>query len=223
MDRVPEEELMDGTAQAAAYAGADFAEANSLFVKLLQHNFPHHVPHRIIDLGCGPGDILVRMARTWPDARLTGVDGSRAMLTHARAAVAAAGLQVRINLLQRRLQDLSLPPEFDTIVSNSLLHHLHDPDLLWRRIAELGPAGAVILVMDLVRPDNEARARDLVRRYAKDDPDVLKQDFYRSLLAAYRPEEVRDQLLRRAGFGHFAVERVSDRHIAIYGHLGQEA
>ncbi len=222
MDRVPEEELMDGAAQAAAYAGADFTEANSLFVALLQRNFPHHTPHHIIDLGCGPGDILVRMAHAWPDARLAGVDGSSAMLTHARAAVAAAGLQPRIELLQRRLQDLSLPPEFDTIVSNSLLHHLHDPGLLWRRIAELGPVGAAVLVMDLVRPDSEAQAQELVRRYANDDPEVLREDFLRSLVAAYRPEEMREQLLHRPGFGHFALERVSDRHVAIYGRLGQE-
>ena len=223
MDRIPEPELMDGVEQAAAYAAADFADANSLFVDLVRRCFPHHSPRHIIDLGCGPGDILVRLAREWPEAGVTGVDGADAMLAHARTAVADAGIGARTLLLSERLQALSLSHRFDTIVSNSLLHHLADPDLLWRRIQDLGSTGAAVLVMDLVRPDDEAQARVWVRRYAEGAPEVLRQDFYHSLRAAYRPEEIRHQL-RRAGLGHFIVERASDRHIAIYGRLaGEEA
>jgi len=223
MDRVPEPELMDGVEQAAAYAAADFTDANSLFVGLVRRCFPRHSPRHIIDLGCGPGDILVRLAREWPEAGLTGVDGADAMLVHARAAVTGAGIAARTQLLSERLQTLSLSQRFDTIVSNSLLHHLEDPGLLWRRIQDLGSRGAAVLVMDLVRPDDEAQARAWVQRYAEGEPEVLRQDFRHSLRAAYRPEEIEHQL-HRAGLGHFIVEHASDRHIAIYGQLaGEEA
>ena len=48
-------------------------------------------------------------------------------------------------------------------------------------------------------------------RYSRDEPEVLRRDFYNSLLAAYRPEEVREQL-DRAGLKRLRVEAVSDRH-----------
>ena len=54
---------MDSEAQTIAYAEADFNEANSLFTdKFAEHfsNLPDN--GRMADLGCGPGDIAIRMA-----------------------------------------------------------------------------------------------------------------------------------------------------------------
>ena len=48
--------------------------------------------------------------------------------------------------------------------------------------------------MDLFRPDDRRRAQELVRTYCGDEPEILQRDFYHSLLAAYRPDEVSDQL-----------------------------
>lgn len=221
MDRIPEPELMDAADQAAAYTAADFSESNSLFVDLLHEKFPDHSPRTLVDLGCGPGDILLRLARAFPQARLTGVDGSAAMLEHARKAILAAGAAGQVELLHLRLQDLELAGVYDTIVSNSLLHHLEDPGLLWRRIGELGRPGAVVLVMDLVRPATESAARELVQRYAHGEPEILRRDFHHSLLASFQPDEIRRQL-SQAGLSGFAVELVSDRHVAIYGQIPQE-
>ena len=41
-------------------------------------------PHRIIDLGCGPGNSTAVLGRRWPRADLTGLDNSAAMLAAAR-------------------------------------------------------------------------------------------------------------------------------------------
>lgn len=41
-------------------------------------------PRRIIDLGCGPGNSTAVLARRWPQAELTGLDNSEAMLATAR-------------------------------------------------------------------------------------------------------------------------------------------
>ena len=65
--------------------------------------------------------------------------------------------------------------------------------------------------MDLARPDSEQDARALVDQYSGDEPEVLREDFYNSLLAAYTVGEVREQL-RAAGLGHLEVEMCSDRH-----------
>ena len=56
-------------------------------------------PSRILEIGCGTGRNLVALARRFPDAHVTGVDLSGAMLAIARRKTAVFGPQV--NLLQR--------------------------------------------------------------------------------------------------------------------------
>lgn len=70
--------------------------------------------------------------------------------------------------------------------------------------------------MDLMRPEDEALARALTARHAADTPAILQHDFFHSLLAAYRPDEVRAQLAV-AGLEDFVVRAVSDRHLVVYG------
>lgn len=43
-------------------------------------------PHRIIDLGCGPGNSIEVLAERWPAAELTGLDSSADMIAKASAA-----------------------------------------------------------------------------------------------------------------------------------------
>ena len=217
--RIPEPELMDDEAQARAYARADFSEPHNHFVEQFKASFPRADPRHALDLGCGPGDITRRFARAFPNATLTGVDGSRAMLDAGREANSAPDLSERIQLLYGYLPGAKLPhSKYDTIISNSLLHHLDDPLVMWRCIQDYAEPGARVFVMDLLRPATREHARVLVETYSGGEPDVLKQDFFHSLLAAYRPEEVRAQL-RACCFGDFVVRTVSDRHLTVCGRV----
>lgn len=54
----------------------------------------------VLEVGCGTGRNLIAVAQRYPTARLFGFDISEAMLTTARAKVAAAGLTDRIALAQ---------------------------------------------------------------------------------------------------------------------------
>ena len=47
---------------------------------------PSEAPVRVIDLGCGAGNVTAILRRRFPAAEITGVDGSAAMLAKARAA-----------------------------------------------------------------------------------------------------------------------------------------
>jgi ubiquinone/menaquinone biosynthesis C-methylase UbiE len=219
MKRIPEPELMNNPAQALAYATADFSEPNRLFVRLFQKAFPECNPATVLDLGCGPADIAIRFARLFPASLVTGLDGASQMLLCGNAAIAACGLQQRVTLWQRVLPLDSLPQTgYEAIISNSLLHHLTDPLVLWRTIRAAGGPGAAVLVMDLKRPLSRQAAEHIVRRYAGNEPAILREDFGNSLLAAYQPEEVREQLAQ-AGLPGLQVAEVSDRHLAVSGFL----
>lgn len=220
MQRVPEPELMEDEAQARAYAEADFSEPHSMFIRLCAEAWAgRDLRGRLLDLGCGAADISVRMAGAFPRVVIDGVDGSEAMLRCGRDRITRAGLAHRVQLWNVRLPATALPHrDYAAIISNSLLHHLNDPGVLWRSVTAWGRRGALVFVMDLVRPESPERARQLVARHAGREPEILRHDFQASLAAAYRVEEVRAQL-DEAGLGGFSVRAVSDRHLAVSGIL----
>lgn len=220
MKRIPEPELMDGESQARAYAEADFEEPNSRFMELLRAAFPLEViAGYVLDLGCGPGDIALRVARARPQCIIHGVDGAAAMLHYARQAAYKAGLSKRVQFMQGQLPEASLLREkYDVLISNSLLHHLPESAILWNSLKRHGAKGAPVFIMDLYRPATDDEARALVKQYAADEPLILQRDFFNSLLAAFEPGEV-EQQLAQAGLDSLRVEVVSDRHLAISGFL----
>jgi len=220
--RCPEPELMEQPEQARAYAAADFAAPHDAFARLCAERFPElsGAAVTVADLGCGPADVTVRVARRFAAARVVGVDAGPVMLGLARERLVVEGLIDRIALVRAHLPDPDAlhPLAADLVVSNSLLHHLADPAVLWSSVACAGRVGAAVFVMDLLRPTDGRAVDALVARYAAREPDVLVTDFRNSLRAAYRPGEVRDQL-RRAGLVALEVQQVSDRHLVVSGRL----
>lgn len=209
---------MDGAEQAEAYAVADFSAVNARFVDVFRKHYPGFEHGTIVDLGCGPADIAIRLVRVLPGITLVAIDGSHAMLEHARRAVGSAGLNGRVELRHSLLPGLDTGGRhFDALISNSLLHHLHDPMVLWSEIKHITTVGAPILVLDLMRPRTADRARALVETYVRDERPILKSDFYNSLLAAFTIDEIRSQLAAAGLDRALTVEAISDRHLSVHG------
>ncbi|MSU58428.1 MAG: class I SAM-dependent methyltransferase [Pedosphaera sp.] len=222
MKRTVEPELMSDAKQAKAYAQADFESAHSSYPKLFAKKFPKRSQRaHALDLGCGPCDVTIRFAQANPGYSFHAVDGSAAMLKFGRAAVRRAKLSRRIKLIEGFIPGAPIPHRtYDVIISSSFLHHLHEPQVLWQTIRNYSKAGTMVFVPDLRRPATKAKARAMVKKYADDEPAVLRRDFYNSLLAAFTPAEVRRQLLR-AGLGELRVEIVSDRHMIVFGKIAR--
>ena len=216
MKRHPErQQLMDDVAQAAAYAESDFAIPHNRFIDLFAAVHPEFEGGKVLDVGCGNADPTIRFAKRFPKTEIIGIDGSSPMIHLGYKAIEEAGLWDRMNIWVSMVNEMDFPnAHFDALISNSLLHHLEKPEELWNAARFVKPGGA-IFVMDLTRPATEEDALELVREH-EDDPELMKQDFYASLLAAYRPEEVRSQL-DIAGLNDLHVEVVSNRHMAIHG------
>lgn len=219
MQRKPEPEYMDDLAEAAAYANADFAAVNEAFVDRLLDIVPAWPDEtvRAVDLGTGPGDIPIRIARRRPGWRITGVDASRPMLDIARHAAELAGVAEMLSWTAADAGNTSLSDKsFDVLLSNSILHHVADTAAFWAEARRIAKPGATWLFRDLFRPADEERARAIVDQYAANESGVLRQEYYRSLLSAYTPEELRVQL-DAAGLQTLGVVVVTDRHVDIVG------
>ena len=221
MERVVEPELMEDLEQAEAYANADFEEPHSRMIEKFKEGFPDFDGKGFgLDLGCGPADISVRMAKAFPRLVIHGVDGSEAMLEFGRKRITAEGLEAGIILYKGGILEVSLPrTSYDVILSNSLLHHLHEPEVLWQTIKRFGKDSALVFVMDLFRPRSEEEAGKIVAEYAAEGPEILRRDFYHSLLAAFTLAEVESQLVEADLQDTLKVERVSDHHLIVCGEL----
>ena len=93
------------------YAG----ERGRPFVDLLSRVNAEH-PQRIVDLGCGPGNLTALLARRWPEAHVLGIDSSAEMVERARA---DHGRQVSFALDD--LREWTPEEPVDILVSNATL------------------------------------------------------------------------------------------------------
>ena len=124
MERVLEPEVMDDPEQVCAYAGADFEQENQGFVHQFLTYFPDVSDEHIVDLGCGPADIPIRLARALPSCRITGVDASQPMLEIGRERLSSYADRLDFVVADmREIGDAGLPPA-DVVVSSRAAHHL---------------------------------------------------------------------------------------------------
>jgi cyclopropane fatty-acyl-phospholipid synthase-like methyltransferase len=220
MQRTLEPELMDEDVQARAYAEADFAVPHDRFVTLLRDAWPRdRGPLRgaMLDLGCGPADVTVRVAKAFDDVTIDGVDGAEAMLALGRIRVAQAGLAQRVQLQRAFLPHDRAPRDaYDVVISNSLLHHLPEGSTLWNTVTAYAKPGAFVFVMDLMRPETPGDVDRILDEHAQGEPEILRRDFHASLHAAFTVDEVRIQL-HAAGLDHLRIDVVSDRHFTVSG------
>lgn len=95
----------------------------------LLQRIPLDSPERVVDLGCGPGNVTPFLRRRWPEARITGVDASASMLERARASDADVEWQ------QADVAAWTPPRPVDCLFSNAALHWLGDHSTLFPRLA----------------------------------------------------------------------------------------
>ena len=117
-------------------------------------------PLRIIDLGCGAGNSTEVVAERWPDADVTGLDGSPAMIDAARGAYPERRWVIGDIASWASVDD----PPFDLVFSNAALQWVGDHAALFRQLLEhVAPGGALAVQM----PANlDAPAHRLMRELA---------------------------------------------------------
>ncbi|MFN2518878.1 MAG: trans-aconitate 2-methyltransferase [Jatrophihabitantaceae bacterium] len=92
-------------------------------------------PRRVVDLGCGPGNLTGLLAARWPSALIEGVDSSPEMI--ARAA-SVEGVTFRVEDVAAWI----MPPDTDVIISNATLQWVpRHQDLVRAWATSLPPGG----------------------------------------------------------------------------------
>lgn len=97
---------------------------------------------RILELGCGTGELSLKILNRYPDAQIIALDYSPRMLQFAQDKITAAKYQQRWTGIQADFGDwannpenlpknLDISSEFDACVSSLAIHHLQD-EMKWK-------------------------------------------------------------------------------------------
>ena len=211
--------------QVKAYADADFSRSDSMVVKGLEKYLKKvgktlNKNDFILDVACGPGNISKRIAETWPFVKVVGIDGSKEMLNEAEKKLSENFMKnlsyelIEINSIATG--EKHFPFKADVLVSNSALHHFHDPYSFWGALKKLGKTKCIHIHRDLIRPASVEKAFELKEKHLSNSPEILKKDFYASLKASFTVEEVSQQLVE-AGLSQLELFQVDELYFEIIG------
>jgi len=212
MERVLEPEVMDTVEEAEAYDAMDHSGPNTAFIERL---LALGVYGRVLDIGCGPGHIALSLMAVIPEAEVLGVDLSREML---RIAEEHRAVSANADRVAFRLGDASgLEDEdnsFDCVCSNTILHHIPEPEPFLREAWRVLRPGGVLLIRDLYRPEDHVTVARLVEKHGSDESEVARELFRASLCAALTPAEL-TEAAAAAGLTGVEVTVDSDRHMSL--------
>jgi trans-aconitate 2-methyltransferase len=91
-------------------------------------------PRRVVDLGCGPGNLTASLAERWPSAVVEALDSSPEMVTAARA----RGVDARVGDVASWVPE----PDTDVVVTNAVLQWVAGHEDLLRTWVRALPSGA---------------------------------------------------------------------------------
>lgn len=214
--RVLEPEVMDTEEEAADYDAMDHSQVNDAFcTDFVAAAGARDFAGRVLDVGTGTALIPIALCKRQPNVRVVALDLAEQMLARARSNVAGAGLSGRVDLVLRDAKKSGFAARsFDAVISNSIVHHIPNPENALADMWSLVANGGVLFVRDLSRPESEEAVRELVDTYAPTGDERTNRQralFEASLRAALTVDEV-ESAAARAGIANASVEMTSDRH-----------
>ncbi len=211
LTRTLEPEYTDDDQDTALYDAMDHAEVNRRFVDDLIAG--GEVGPDILDIGAGTARIPIELCKRLPDVRVMATDAAISMLERAKVNIDVAGVLDRVQLehADAKQMDEFADQMFDTVISNSILHHLPEPRVVLELSLRLVRPGGRIFHRDLLRPESAEQVEQLVQQHAAGEPESAQQLLRQSLHAALSLEEVRE-MAGRLGVDTAAITVTSDRH-----------
>ncbi|MSO13382.1 protein YxbB [Rickettsiales endosymbiont of Trichoplax sp. H2] len=211
LSRVLEPEIMDTEEDAAEYDSIPNDDVNAEFVEETL-NLASINAIKLVDLGSGPAHIPILFALKRPQLIITAVELAEEMIVIAQQNIKNANVEDRIIIRKQDIKHTMLTEKsFDIVISNSCIHHMHNPIELFAEAKRLVSNGGVIYFKDLLRPKSLVELEHLVSQYAYDASDYQRVLFRNSLHAALTLDEVKVSA-EAAGLSNASIKQTSDRH-----------
>lgn len=165
-----------------------FADERSRpFIDLLAH-VGAQSPRRVVDLGCGPGQLTASLTDRWPDAEVLGLDSSPAMIERAWEHE-----RPRLRFAVGDLREWRPDAPLDVLISNATLQWVPDHRALLPRLVDwLSPEGWLAFAV----PGNFAEPSHQLLRELAAEPAYAAATASVAFPASYDPEDYLADLAR---------------------------
>jgi ubiquinone/menaquinone biosynthesis C-methylase UbiE len=122
----------------------------------------------ILDVGTGPGWLLVKLHQESPRLRMVGMDASPAMVDRARKNMAVAGLSDVVEVKEGEASHMPFADSsFDTVVSTGSVHHWKEPTACLNDIHRVLKQGGYALLYDLVSDTPTSIIKEKSREFGR--------------------------------------------------------
>ena len=162
---------------------------------------------RVVDLGCGTGELTARLHETLGAGQTLGIDSSETMLarapTHGGRGIAFARHDIRAFCAASH-------DRFDLVFSNAALQWLPDHETLWTQVAQLVAPGGQIAVQIPANDDHASHVT--AQRVAREEPFATALDGWARHFPVEPPEWYSHKLFQ-LGFSEPRVE------LRVYPHV----
>ena len=124
----------------------------------------HRSEGSLLDVGTGPGWLLVKLHELAPGLELTGLDTSGAMVAKARENIESSGLSGNIAVEEGNASCMPFSDDsFDAVVSTGSIHHWNDPTTALNEVHRVLKPGGLGLLYDLVSDTPGPVLREMAR------------------------------------------------------------
>ena len=122
----------------------------------------------VLDIGTGPGWLLIKLSEKSNHFRLTGVDASPSMVTQAQENMANAGLSKSIEITEANVNHMPFADDsFDIVVSTGSIHHWKEPTAGLNEIYRVLKPGGYGLMYDIVSDTPHSIMKDAAQEFGR--------------------------------------------------------
>ena len=135
---------------------------------LVQDILSYGKKENLLDVGTGPGWLLIKLYEQAPALHLRGIDISPAMVAQAAANVGKAGLSGVVEVKEGDV--CTIPYEdgfFDVVVSTGSIHHWKEPVRALNEIYRVLKGGGYALVYDVVSNTPQSVLKEATREFGR--------------------------------------------------------
>jgi len=207
--RKPSIEGIDSPDVAAAFEKmTNFLPFKLLHRKVLSQLKNYNPNGKLVDIGCGSGNVIIQIAKKFPNLDLIGVEISSEILELAKKRAFETKLNEKIDFKNGSVEKLPFPDNsIDFMLSTLSLHHWQEPTRALKEIYRVLKINGIILIFDF-RRDSRKFFYGLLKFATKVVvPKALKRinEPLGSLQAGYNPAEI-NQIISQTPFNNIEIK-----------------
>lgn len=167
---------------------------------------------RILDTACGSGSGMLRLAETYRNCEIVGVDGDRYSIDLAERRLTEAGVVDRCTLLHSTLEDMRLDDPASCVINNISMHECRDIDRVTANVYAALEPGGWFVISDFPFPETVDALRSVPGRIMSGI-----QFFEAQIDDQLLPRVAYDDLLQRHAFTDIGHVDLTPMHAVTFG------